>query len=83
MNSDQGPITLVIHRDRRHRADVLEMLRFADARVGEPGPPTLKLVEYKEGCCTAHVAMIEYTEPGVRMQYVHAFAEIDGVDAAG
>lgn len=83
MNSDQGPITLLIHRNQRKKVRVEEILRIADKRVGEPGPPTLKLIGYIDGGCIANVALIEYTEPGTRMQYVNAFATIDGVDAAG
>ncbi len=72
---------MIVRKDKRNERDINEILRIADAKVGEPAPMTLKLVAYQEGHPRAEIAMIEPTEIGMRMRYVDALYSIDGIDA--
>lgn len=83
MTKDQGPIVLVVHSGHRTTKAIKAILNRAECVVGEPGESTLRLVGYKEGSSHADIAMVQYTEPGMRMQYLQALHGEAGVDAAG
>ncbi len=83
MKKDQGPIVLVVRSGHRTTKAILAILNRAECVVGEPGESTLRLVGYEEGNAHADIAMIQYTEPGMRVRYLEALMKVGGVDAAG